>query len=106
MRAEGWGRIVNLASNSISMQVPGVTHYVASKMAVIGLTRGTATEFAPFGITANAIAPSAVRTPGAADMPGEAVAAISLRCSRSSAPACPRTSPAPWRSSFPTTPQF
>ena len=64
MKTRGWGRIVNMASNSVGLSVPGVTHYIASKMAVIGLTRGIATEFGDFGITANVIAPSVVRTPG------------------------------------------
>ena len=66
MKARGWGRIVNMASDSVGLPIPGVTHYISSKMAVIGLTRGIATEFGDFGITANVIAPSAVRTPGTA----------------------------------------
>ena len=76
MKRQGWGRVVNVSSNSIGMQVPGVAHYVASKMAVIGLTRATATELGPFGITANAIAPSVTRTPGAAAMPDEGFAEL------------------------------
>jgi NAD(P)-dependent dehydrogenase (short-subunit alcohol dehydrogenase family) len=64
MRANEWGRIVNLASNSLGLAVPGLVHYMASKGAVIGFTRALATDLAPFGITVNAVCPTASRTPG------------------------------------------
>jgi NAD(P)-dependent dehydrogenase (short-subunit alcohol dehydrogenase family) len=64
MKQRGWGRIVNLASNTFGMVLPGFTHYIASKGAVIGFTRALATELGPHGVTVNAIAPSLTRTPG------------------------------------------
>jgi NAD(P)-dependent dehydrogenase (short-subunit alcohol dehydrogenase family) len=62
MRHERFGRIVNVASNTYGLVIPGFTHYVASKGAVIGLTRAVATELGPEGITANAVAPGLTRT--------------------------------------------
>lgn len=71
MRDSGWGRIVNLASNSLGLAVPGLVHYMASKGAVIGFTRGLASDLAPFGITVNAVCPTASRTPGGEQNIGE-----------------------------------
>lgn len=65
MRASGWGRIVNISSSSANTAPPNGAPYVASKLGVVGLTRATATEFGPHGITVNSISPNPVRTPGA-----------------------------------------
>jgi NAD(P)-dependent dehydrogenase (short-subunit alcohol dehydrogenase family) len=64
MRQRRWGRIINFASDTVSLVVPGFTHYIASKAGIIGLTRALATEFGEHGITVNAIAPGLTRTPG------------------------------------------
>jgi NAD(P)-dependent dehydrogenase (short-subunit alcohol dehydrogenase family) len=64
MQQQRWGRIVNFASDTVSLAVPGFAHYMASKAGVIGLTRALASEFGAYGITANAIAPGQTRTPG------------------------------------------
>ena len=64
MVERGWGRIVNMASNTFNTSVTGYSHYIASKGGVIGFTRALANDLADKGITVNAIAPSLVRTHG------------------------------------------
>jgi len=63
MRAKGWGRVVNLASRLGRTYVFNANlAYSASKAGLIGLTRQLGGEFAPHGITVNAIAPGSVDT--------------------------------------------
>jgi NAD(P)-dependent dehydrogenase (short-subunit alcohol dehydrogenase family) len=62
MRAKGVGRIINISSITISGEWANLSPYVASKGALIGLTRAWAREFGPYGITVNAIAPGAFPT--------------------------------------------
>ncbi len=52
-----YGRIVNIASVSGLMGIPGQTNYSASKAGLIGMTKANAKELAQRGITVNAIAP-------------------------------------------------
>jgi 3-oxoacyl-[acyl-carrier protein] reductase len=62
MRGRQWGRIVNVSSITFYGGLPLLAPYVASKGALIGLTRAWAREFGPYGITVNAIVPGAFPT--------------------------------------------
>ena len=63
MKARGWGRIINVASAHALVASPFKSAYVASKHAILGLTKTVALEVAEHGITANAICPGYVMTP-------------------------------------------
>ena len=56
------GRIVNISSVSGIMGNAGQANYSASKAGIVGLTKSTARELAPKGITCNAVAPGFIRT--------------------------------------------
>jgi NAD(P)-dependent dehydrogenase (short-subunit alcohol dehydrogenase family) len=58
------GRIINVASRTYFLANPGQMAYVASKGAVMGMTRVMAKELGDDGITVNAVAPGMVATPG------------------------------------------
>jgi NAD(P)-dependent dehydrogenase (short-subunit alcohol dehydrogenase family) len=57
MRAQGYGKIVNLASGTFLVGTPFNLHYVASKGAVVAMTRAMARELGPDGIRVNSLAP-------------------------------------------------
>jgi len=63
MKANRWGRIINIASLHSVVASPYKSAYISAKHGLLGLTRTVALEAAPFGVTVNAICPAYVRTP-------------------------------------------
>ncbi|GAB2545767.1 SDR family NAD(P)-dependent oxidoreductase [Rhodanobacter koreensis] len=62
MRKRKWGRFVGISSNMVGLAIPGMSHYIASKMAIVGFMRGLANDVASDGITANALLPGLINT--------------------------------------------
>jgi 3-hydroxybutyrate dehydrogenase len=63
MYARGWGRIVNISSVHGLLASPYKAAYVTAKHALEGLSKVTALEAAPHGVTSNCVNPAFVRTP-------------------------------------------
>ncbi len=72
MKAAGFGRIISLASQASVIGLDQHVAYCASKAGLLGMTRVLSLEWAPFGVTVNAISPTVVETPlGRAAWAGE-----------------------------------
>ncbi len=63
MKAQNWGRIINIDSVHGVRASPFKSAYISAKHGLLGLTRTTALEGGPYGITVHAICPAYVRTP-------------------------------------------
>lgn len=70
IKAGKQGRIINISSIDTWKSYVGMGHYDASKGGIEAFTRSCALELAPHGVTANAIAPGAVKTPGSLNVRG------------------------------------
>ena len=62
MREAGFGRIINFSSQAVTRGRVDYLHYIASKSALIGMTRSLARELGEDGITVNAILPGYTQT--------------------------------------------
>ncbi|MBN8575867.1 MAG: 3-oxoacyl-ACP reductase FabG [Cytophagales bacterium] len=71
MKAQQYGRIVSASSNVAIRGNYGQTNYVATKSAIIGMTKVWALELGRFGITVNCIAPGFIKTAMTDIMPEE-----------------------------------
>ena len=69
MRKNGYGRIVNIASNSIFAGTPNMAHYVASKGGIMAFGRALATELGGDTITVNSVCPGLTDTEGVQQTP-------------------------------------
>lgn len=76
------GRIINITSVAGLIGNAGQANYAASKAGMIGLTKSTAKELAPRGITVNAIAPGFVDTDMTKDLPDSSVLKESIPLAR------------------------
>ncbi len=77
MRERKAGRIINLSSIAGQLASPATgVHYAASKAGILILTKVFAQELAPFSVTVNAVAPSAISSPAVESAPPEKIAAV------------------------------
>jgi 3-oxoacyl-[acyl-carrier protein] reductase len=76
MKRARCGRIVNFSTVAVALDLEGEAVYVASKAAVEALTRVLAREFAPFGVTVNAVGPVPVETDLIRAVPREKIARL------------------------------
>jgi NAD(P)-dependent dehydrogenase (short-subunit alcohol dehydrogenase family) len=67
MKDRKFGRIINLSSNTVWLGTPYLTHYISSKMGIIGFTRALAGEVGRYGVTVNAITVGLTATQRPAD---------------------------------------
>jgi 3-oxoacyl-[acyl-carrier protein] reductase len=74
-----YGRIVNFSSVAVPLSLEGEAAYAASKAAVESLTKILAKEFAPFGITVNALGPNPVATDLTRSIPEEKLQSLLAR---------------------------
>lgn len=83
MMKAGYGKIINVSSGTAYKGLPGMAAYVASKAAILGLTRTLAREFGPHGINVNSLAPGLTESEGVIDNPHHLKVTEKILASRS-----------------------
>lgn len=71
MKSSGYGRIINIASSTVSICFPDLVHYITAKAGVMGMTRAMSVELGEFGITVNSISPGLTLTERTSVVPEE-----------------------------------
>ena len=71
MRKKKWGRFVGISSNMVGLTIQGMSHYITTKMGIIGFMRGLANDVANHGITANSVLPGLTNTSATASQPDD-----------------------------------
>lgn len=79
MRRRRFGRIVNVSTVAVPLQLEGEAAYVASKSAVVALTQVMARELAEFGVTCNVVGPTPIETDLIKSVPQEKIDQIVSR---------------------------
>lgn len=67
MRRAKWGRIINIASGTAFKGAPKMLNYIASKGAILSMTRSLATEFGPDNVLVNCVSPGFTMTESVED---------------------------------------
>jgi 3-oxoacyl-[acyl-carrier protein] reductase len=63
LRADGWGRIINIATGWAMQPATVMPHYAAAKAGLVNSTVSLAREFTDTGVTVNTVSPGPIRTP-------------------------------------------
>jgi 3-oxoacyl-[acyl-carrier protein] reductase len=79
MRRRHYGRIVNMGSVAVPLELEGEAIYAASKSAVVTYTKILARELAEFGITCNVVGPTPIETDLIRSVPAEKLEGIAQR---------------------------